>query len=318
MAVDQSYRVPASGRLTVTGHGYGHGRGMSQYGANGAATAGLTHEEILAFYYPGTELSRAAGRLRVLITADTSDDVVVTDRAGLKVRDRGAGTTYPLPGDVGASQWRIRAGKGDADQVSYRAGGSWHVLELGGSTTLHGEGEFRARGPIELVLPSGTRTYRGYLRAARTGTGSARDTVNVVPLDAYVKGVVASEMPALWKPEAVQSQAVAARTYALRYTEDRGQICDTTSCQVYGGVGAEHPAGNAAVKATAKQVLTWTARRPSPSSPPARAAGRWPARSRTRWRRRTRTTTGRATRTTPGRCRCRPRPSRAATRGWAR
>ena len=42
--------------LTITTHGYGHGIGMSQYGANGAAKAGYTYKQILNHYYPGTML----------------------------------------------------------------------------------------------------------------------------------------------------------------------------------------------------------------------------------------------------------------------
>ena len=62
------------------------------------------------------------------------------------------------------------------------------------------------------------------------------------------------EIPALWSPEAVRAQAVAARTYAAyeRAHPRAGhyQLCDTSSCQVYGGYDAEHPASNAAVDAT--------------------------------------------------------------------
>ncbi len=55
-------------------------------------------------------------------------------------------------------------------------------------------------------------------------------------------------MPALWSPAAVRAQAVAARTYAAYEREHlTGPLCDTTSCQVYGGFAAEHPASNDAV-----------------------------------------------------------------------
>jgi SpoIID/LytB domain protein len=88
-------------------------------------------------------------------------------------------------------------------------------------------------------------------------TGS--NTVNVLGMDSYVKGVVPREMPTSWETTAVRSQAVAARTYAAweraaHYTRSY-QTCDTTSCQVYGGLGAEDSRGNAAVTATARQVL---------------------------------------------------------------
>jgi hypothetical protein len=47
--VSEVYNVPANGKLALTGHGWGHGHGMSQYGAQGAALKGLTYQQILAF-----------------------------------------------------------------------------------------------------------------------------------------------------------------------------------------------------------------------------------------------------------------------------
>ena len=80
-------------------------------------------------------------------------------------------------------------------------------------------------------------------------------------LENYVKGVVPREIPATWSPAAVQAQAVAARTYAAyeraHPLTSRYQICDTTSCQVYGGKTSEHPASNRAVNATRGQVRTY-------------------------------------------------------------
>ncbi len=85
----------------------------------------------------------------------------------------------------------------------------------------------------------------------------ARNTINVVSLESYLKGVVPLEMPATWSKAAVRAQAVAARTYAAYERAHRsGPMCDTTSCQVYGGRAAEHRDSNAAIKATRKLVLT--------------------------------------------------------------
>jgi len=73
--------------------------------------------------------------------------------------------------------------------------------------------------------------------------------------------VIPREMPASWQPEAVKAQAVAARTYATwsrdQFPSRYYQICDTSYCQVYGGAGAEDPRSNAAVTATANQILTF-------------------------------------------------------------
>jgi stage II sporulation protein D len=262
VTVDQSYWIPADDRIVVRGHGYGHGHGMSQYGAYGAARQGLTADQIVGFYYPGTTPRLVGGRTRVLVTADTTDDVVVSPVAGLAVRDRGARATYPLPVVDGATRWRLNV-VGGAPVVEHRVGGTWRSWRPDGVAAFTGDLQFQARGQLlTLWTPAGQRTYRGKLRAASPSAGStARDTVNVVGLDDYVKGVIADEMPASWHPEAVRAQAIAARTYAAwSRAENRKryyQICDTTSCQVYGGVAAEHPAASAAVTATAGQVLTF-------------------------------------------------------------
>ena len=86
--------------------------------------------------------------------------------------------------------------------------------------------------------------YRGSLRFVYSdGTPAGRRLVNSVTMTDYLKSVVPSEMPAYWADaangrgrQAVQAQAVAARTYAAaqhRYTYAR--TCDTVSCQVYKG-----------------------------------------------------------------------------------
>ena len=252
-AVD-TWQVPASARIVISGHGYGHGHGMSQYGAAGAAREGLGYRKIVEFYYPDTEWGIATGKVSVLVSSDTTDDLVVLDRPGLSVRDLATGTRSALP-DVGATRWRLLAGVDGTTVVSYLSGTwrRWGVLE--------GDGEFYAKGePVSLVTPSGVRAYRGRLRSASPTPGpTARDTVNVLSLDNYLRGVVPLEMPASWSPAAVRAQSVAARTYAAYEREhpraDHYQICDTTACQVYGGADAEHPDSDAAIVATAQRVL---------------------------------------------------------------
>ncbi|MFN8193529.1 MAG: SpoIID/LytB domain-containing protein [Nocardioidaceae bacterium] len=249
------WSVPADAKVVVKGHGYGHGHGMSQYGAEGAARAGLSWRRIAEFYYPGTTWGSATGKISVLLSADTSDDVVVLPTDNLRVHDLVSDTSTVLPTDVAAKRWRM-VGKGASTVVSYLSSGSWHSWR-----TLPGDGEFYAMGqPISVVMPGATSAYRGRIRAASPTAGSsARDTVNVLTLENYLRGVVPREMPALWSPDAVRAQAVAARTYADygRNHPQAGhyQICDTTSCQVYGGTAAEHPASDAAIAATAHQVL---------------------------------------------------------------
>lgn len=252
----QSWNVPSDAKVTVRGHGYGHGTGMSQYGAQGAARQGLTHRQILRFYYPGTSVGAATGTIRVKLNADTTDGVLVQARSKLRARDLATGSSFLLP-DNGATRWRLEPA-GSGTSLDFQRGGTWHRYRSFSST-----GEFLAGGrPIKLVLPNGsTQPYRGNLRSgAPSAASSARDTVNVLAMEQYLRGVVPHELPASWSPAALQAQAVAARTYAA-YERARParhyDICDTTSCQVYRGRTGEHANTNAAIKASRGQALTY-------------------------------------------------------------
>lgn len=83
--------------------------------------------------------------------------------------------------------------------------------------------------------------------------------VKKVPIEAYVRGVVAAEMPSSWPKAALEAQAVASRTYAV--TDDAGgsrfDVYSDTRSQVYLGKAAETTASNEAVRATAGQVVTY-------------------------------------------------------------
>jgi SpoIID/LytB domain protein len=248
-------REPAS--ISVTTWGSGHGRGLSQYGARNRANAGQTYRQIVQHYYPSTRWGSAAGSVRILLSHDTSDDVVVDARSKLEARSLGAHKTWNLPAKAAGrkiTRWRITQA-GSASVISYRTG-SWHQWRRAA-----GDAQFAAGGrPITLHTPDGTTRYRGTLRSATVGSG--RDTVNVVGLDAYLRGVVPQEVPALWPSAAVRAQAVAARTYAAheRAHAPAGRaydLCDTDQCQVYGGSDAEHPSSDAAVQATAGRIVTY-------------------------------------------------------------
>ncbi len=248
----EAWDVPKQAEITIKGHGYGHGHGMSQYGAEGAAREGLGFRRIAEFYYPGTTWGQARGRITVLLTADTTDDLIVRARGGLTVRDGGSGETLALP-DNGATRWRV-----------IRADGSYRVSFLRERwrrwRVLDGAGSFAAGGaPVTLVTPTGARAYRGRLTAVQPPGSPGLVTVNRLTVEAYLRGVVPLEIPALWSAAAVRAQSVAARTYAA-YERNHPRssaydICDTWSCQVYGGAAAEHPAADDAIVATRRLVL---------------------------------------------------------------
>lgn len=248
------FAVTGAATITLTGHGYGHGHGLSQYGAEGAARQGLTWQQISEFYYPGTSWGDLRGSIKVLISADTSSDVHVLAQPGLKVTRLNPRTTWALPAN-GAKRWRLQP-RGATTQVQFKRSIGWRTWK-----SFPGEAEFSAASRrISLVKNGTTSAYRGRLRSAMPTAGSGtRDTVNILSLEAYLRGVVPLEIPALWSPHAVSAQAVAARTYAAAERSHPNaahyEICDTTQCQVYGGYDVEHPSATAAIKATAHQGL---------------------------------------------------------------
>ena len=60
----------AADPLELEGRGFGHGIGLSQYGAQRAATQGVGWKEIVRTYYPGTSLGKIGCSVAVLISAD--------------------------------------------------------------------------------------------------------------------------------------------------------------------------------------------------------------------------------------------------------
>lgn len=250
----ETFPVTGAATITITGHGYGHGKGLSQYGAEGAAQAGLTWQQIIEFYYPGTTWGEHRGTIKVLISGDTSSDVHVLAQPGLKVTRLTRRATWALPAN-GAKRWRLQP-SGARTQVQFKKSIGWRTWK-----SFPGEAEFSAASKkIALVKNGTTSTYRGRLRSAMPSAGSGtRDTVNLLSLEAYLKGVVPLEIPALWSANAVSAQSVAARTYAAAERSHPNaahyEICDTSSCQVYGGYDVEHPNATAAIKATARQGL---------------------------------------------------------------
>jgi stage II sporulation protein D len=109
-------------------------------------------------------------------------------------------------------------------------------------------------GPLSLA---GHGTYRGAFELQAAGTKV--QTVNAIGLDDYVRGVISAEMPSSWPAQALEAQAVAARTYAITSNVNGNgyQLFPDTRSQMYRGVAAEGPATDAAVAATSGQIVTY-------------------------------------------------------------
>jgi len=268
-AADEVIERPADGLFLVDGHGWGHGRGMSQWGAQGAASLGKTAEEIVAAYYPGTARSvLAPAPIRVLLQGDDGADLQVHPAPGLKVTDLASGATADLP--VGPTMWRVTV---DAIglHVESLTDAVWTPFPLGGVTAFVGPVRFSGPAVNRVGFPNATsRDYRGVVQAVRTGATTLASVV-VLDLEDYLLGVVPRESSASWGAAALQAQSIAARSYSAN-KRDRvagsGQwdICDTTQCQVFGGTRLytatattelEPATTTAAVRATAGVVRTY-------------------------------------------------------------
>ncbi len=215
----------------IDGRGWGHGIGMSQYGARGYAQAGWGYERILAHFYPGTELRGVpARRVRVLLAEG---------RTAVKV-----GSSKPFR--VVDARGRVRKLKP-------------------GTRKLGAAGLAKLRFPLRYEPGASPLTldgaaYRGALIMHRDGRQLM--IVNKLPLDRYLRGVVPWEMPDDWHPEALRAQSVVARSYALATLKPgtRFDLYADTRSQVYGGVAAEAATTNRAIGSTAGQVLLWQGR----------------------------------------------------------
>lgn len=222
--------------FVIKGRGWGHGVGLSQYGAFGLARQGTTYDQILAHYYPGTSLGPApVSKVRVLL-AEGRKSVTISSQ----------------------SQFRLRDGDGEL-----------HILAPGSYTFGAGlsvkvqaaEKPKRLQGPL-LFLPGAFplnlgRPYRGQIQVA--SERGKLQVINVLGLEAYLYGVVPSEVPTHWPAEALKAQAVVARSYALssRKTGAAFDLYSDTRSQVYLGVQEEEPPTNEAVDATAGDVLLY-------------------------------------------------------------
>ncbi len=268
--------------FVVTGHGFGHGRGLGQWGARGYAdNHGWTTEQILGHFYGGTTAgTRDPGTgLRVLLcdlegvticgSGGGLASIIVTSGAPMWIED-GAVT---LPGGTAfrarpnGNGWTVEQTPGGC-AGALAAGAVW--TPVGGGSSVDSDIDIDSSVPdpgddktkmLEVCSPK-RRTYRGVLDYVIEGNGTPQAPyksrlVNFLGIDGYLKGVVPSEMPSSWNPAAVRAQAVAARSYALA-GDNRfpgvAETCDTTQCQVYLGASGEAAATNTAIAATAGQV----------------------------------------------------------------
>ncbi len=234
----------AASTLTITGAGFGHGIGMSQYGAAGYAQHGWDHVAILQHYFQGTELGRTDTDdvVRVLLQQTSSPKFTNVTNAGTKKLDP-------------AKTYGARANGARVDLLN-SAGKRLATFDAPLQVTNADDAPVKLLGTAGNGVPNGS--YRGWLEL-RPGSGGLL-AINAVGLEQYVAGVIGNEAIPSWPAEALEAQAVATRGYAIT-TEKGGddgfdQYSDTRS-QVYRGVAGETPQTNKATNATAGEVMTY-------------------------------------------------------------
>ena len=242
--------------VTFYGRGYGHGVGLSQYGARGRAAAGQGYAAILAHYFQGTTLGTVANsQIRVLVlndfAASSTHPLTIYGRTGTFTID---GISKTFPKDA-----RVRI------YPTTSSGTTWKVVVTSaGGTTLHNGSiakSFRIR-PAQTSTrlqnyskPSSYDRYRGVLRIVAS---TKVDVINELPLESYLRGVVPAEMPSTWHAEALKAQTIAARSFAarrLRPGVSTFDLYDDTRSQVYQGVLREATSTNTVITATAGKVV---------------------------------------------------------------
>jgi len=245
--------------IVLEGHGFGHGRGMGQWGARARASNGVPWTRILDHYYGAARLGRRDTRERIRVLVDSGRSIRLNGRELVVAAGRATVTR--------ARRIRVRR-PGNAAIVERKAEGTWRRV----TTTRKPISVRAARGRLWLEERDGQRAFEGRVEVRRRAGALA--AINVVGLQSYLAAVVPREMPALWPMHALRAQAVAARTYAVRvkrYARSTGSdyhICATTACQVYGGAAwrarpggsvttLTHPRTTRAARDTAGRVLVW-------------------------------------------------------------
>jgi SpoIID/LytB domain protein len=227
-------------RWVVLGHGFGHGVGMSQYGAYGYAKHGKGYRFILGHYYSGTTIGELAGSRVVRVLIDVSS------------------------GEVRFGETTSACGRALDPRRTYtarRIGRSVQLRSSGGKPLANCGRRLRAAGDGRVSI--GGSDYRGTLEVVPTAESSGSlNAVNAVSVDQYVKGVIPNESPPSWPLAALEAQAVAARSYALadQVGGNGFDLYADTRSQVYGGVGSEAARGNRAASLTKGEVVMYGAK----------------------------------------------------------
>ena len=275
--------------ILFEGGGWGHGVGMSQYGALGRAEAGIVAEDILEYYYDGTavedrtdtiaeyvgdgiRVNLGQGRPKeIRVTIDTTRGEPGTLTVDIDEKDpatetSGSSTVYLRQGEqVGDSvdgsldTWRWVQEFDDSGIDSCVGCVDDTPVVTWSEGSVVGIGEVIGSSGGKPVFEYGTHDVGALHFVSRdVGDTDGAFVVLALPIDDYLHGL--AEMPASWHPEALRAQAIAGRSYAVHRAIDRENsdfdVYNSVQDQVYAGFDAKSEGRIAAADSSSNLVVT--------------------------------------------------------------
>lgn len=223
----------AEGGFDFYGSGWGHGLGMSQWGAYGLAKDGWGYRRILTHYYSRTKVTRARkvpSELRIGLTQGR-DKIRLAARAGRVKLRVGRPSSSEVVGTIPrGGTWTVRV-----DSGKYRVlNGDGKLVggRLWGGPKRHLVALYRSTGARVFVPETGHSYNRGRLEFNIYNCGGCSlRLIAAVPTERYLYGI--AEVPSSWPAAALKAQAVAARTYALAKVARSGQHRPGCNCALF-------------------------------------------------------------------------------------
>ena len=261
-------QIMVASDVTFYGKGWGHGIGLSQWGAQGWAEGAtgvrLSGEQIVAKYFPLATLGTqpVTKPFRVLLSAPSTGCV---GRTIANVAHMSSAGGMRLVNDADPSVVYLETAPGQSVRFGvYHGTVLVAVDESTGRVVFSGEDDSLTLIPTQWWDPIGVREkgleYRGNILVQVRDEGMLR-VVNYVGSDDYMQGALPGEMPSGWEMEALRAQAITARTYVAWRQATAGDrtwdVRDDTADQCYGGHSFESPRTTAAVASTAAMILSY-------------------------------------------------------------
>lgn len=205
--------------FTLTGAGFGHGVGMSQWGARAMAASGMDASSIVRYYYQNTEVAAVQDDMEIAVNIEYQKARI--DMKSEALDASGGALEISVGGVV------VQGAPSDRFQFE-RASGQVRVIKIsGGGQSVVGEGPTATARPLGSTLvhvinkggsfaSPGNRFRYGFIEVTPVTAGGKPllNAVNKLRLhEEYLYGI--AEVPSSWPDSALQAQVIAARTYAL-------------------------------------------------------------------------------------------------------